>query len=65
MSAGKLPDAPVFTPPGQRIELYNKLYSCDEVFNQFIPDIRNADSPLAEEEKLYQLQTGLYPTQYR
>jgi AraC family transcriptional regulator len=55
-SADKLLDEAFFTPPGQRIELYNKLHFRDEVFNQLILDIgKNADQKLPEEEKLYEL----------
>jgi AraC family transcriptional regulator len=52
----KLLDESVFTPPRERIELYNKLHLCDEVFNQHILNIRNnAGDQLPEDENLYEL----------
>lgn len=52
----KLIDEGFFTAPHQRIELYNKLYRRDSVFNHLATELQNSHGDkLYEEEKLYDL----------
>lgn len=52
----KLIDECFFTAPHHRIELYNKLYRRDNIFNHLAAELRNSNGDrLYEEEKLYDL----------